>query len=260
MLTIKITKSSNSKNTKMNSLWTASAEKKHFWMQWRFYFLLKSLKKNKIKINKKLKIMDLGCGNGVLSDQIEEYFNVNIDRIDSSIDMLKQNKKVRGKLICYNISEKIDKLKNKYDMIFLFDVIEHVKNEKKFFYDALYHLRPNGIFIINVPSLQIFYSKYDRAVGHLRRYCKNDFFKLMNNKIVEIISIDYWGFFLIPILFLRKVLLFFFHENQNNKIVKHGWKTNKLLNFVMQRIMKIEINFFNNQIIGTSLMVFIKKL
>lgn len=256
---MKIIKNSNSKNTKMNLVWTESAEKNHFWMQWRFYFFVKILKKIKIKINKKLKIMDLGCGNGILSDQIEEHFNVNIDRVDSSIEMLKQNTKVRGKLICYNIGKKITKLKNKYDLIFLFDVIEHVKNEKKFFYDIIYHLKPGGILIINVPSLQIFYSKYDRAVGHLRRYYKKDFLKLTNNKTAQIISLNYWGFCLIPMLILRKILLFFFHTNQNNKIIKQGWKTNNLLNFFMKKIMKIEINFFNNQIIGTSLMVFIKK-
>jgi hypothetical protein len=60
-------------------------------------------------------------------------------------------------------------------------------------------------------------------------------------------------------LFLRKIFLFFFHANQNNKIVKHGWKTSKLLNYFMKKIMKIEINFFNKQIVGTSLMIFIKK-
>jgi 2-polyprenyl-3-methyl-5-hydroxy-6-metoxy-1,4-benzoquinol methylase len=256
---MKIIKKSNSKNTKMNSEWTESAEKNHFWMQWRFYFLVKILQKIKININKKLKIMDLGCGNGILSNQIEERFNVNVDRVDSSIDMLKKNEKVRGKLICYNIGQKISKFKNKYDLIFLFDVIEHVKNDKKFFYDIIYHLKPGGILIINVPSLQIFYSKYDKAVGHLRRYCKKDFDKLIDNKIAQIISVDYWGVFLIPMLFLRKIFLFFFHTNQNNKIVKQGWKASKLLNYFMKKIMKIEINFFNKQIVGTSLMIFIKK-
>ena len=53
---MKILKKSKSKNTKMDNKWLDSAGIKHFWMKWRYKFLLKQLKKNNISINKKLKI------------------------------------------------------------------------------------------------------------------------------------------------------------------------------------------------------------
>jgi hypothetical protein len=90
----------------MNKNWIASSSVENFWMSWRFKFLLSLLKKEKIIINNKKKIMDLGCGNGVLSNQIENYRNVKIDRVDSDINSLRDNQKVKGKLICYNIEEK----------------------------------------------------------------------------------------------------------------------------------------------------------
>ena len=119
---MKILKKSKSKNTKMDNMWLDSAGIKHFWMKWRYKFLLKQLKKNNISINKKLKIMDLGCGNGVLSNQLESQFNVKIDRIDANEETLLLNKKIKGKLICYNVNTRLKKVKNYYDIIFLFDV------------------------------------------------------------------------------------------------------------------------------------------
>ena len=50
--------------------------------------------------------MDLGCGNGILSNQLEDKFSVKIDRVDSNLNTLKLNKKVKGRLICYDISKK----------------------------------------------------------------------------------------------------------------------------------------------------------
>ena len=68
------------------------------------------------------------------------------------------------------------------NIIFLFDLIEHVKNDKKFISDTLFHLKKDGYLLINVPSLEFFFSKYDVAVGHLRRYDKKKLFSMLDVK------------------------------------------------------------------------------
>ena len=79
---MKILKKSKSKNTKMDNMWLDSAGIKIFgWVGFSFGKTIK--KKIFISINKKLKIMDLGCGNGILSNQLESKFNIKIDRIDT---------------------------------------------------------------------------------------------------------------------------------------------------------------------------------
>ena len=71
------------------------------------------IKSKKIKLNKKSKVMDLGCGNGILSNQLESKMKIKIDRVDSNFETLKLNKNVNGRLICYNISEKNKKYNRK---------------------------------------------------------------------------------------------------------------------------------------------------
>ena len=95
----------------MNENWLKSAGLNHFWMIWRFKFLLKQLSKIKIKFKKKYKIMDLGCGNGILSNQIEKNNLLKIDRVDSNYETLKLNKDAKGKI--FNLgSGKGIKIKN----------------------------------------------------------------------------------------------------------------------------------------------------
>lgn len=256
---MRILKLSSTKNTRMNKNWIASSSIENFWMSWRFKFLLSILKKAKIIINNKKKIMDLGCGNGVLSNQIENYRNVKIDRVDSDINSLRDNQKVKGKLICYNIEEKNKKIKSYYNIIFLFDVIEHIKNDKKFILNTLFHIKKNGYLIVNVPSLEFFFSKYDTAVGHLRRYDKKKLFSILDIKNTKIIAMNYWGFCLIPVLALRKILLKFYIKKDFNTIVNIGWKTNSFTNIILKILMYIELKIMKYPLIGSSLMMVVQK-
>ena len=204
---MKIYNQSKSLKTKMNKNWLNSAAENHFWMLWRYNFLISKIFGNEIKLQKKMKIMDLGCGNGILSEQIEKNYNVKIDRVDANFETLKLNRYIKGRTICYNIKERNKKLKNFYDVIFLFDVLEHVKKDKEFLSNVLFHLKKNGHLIINVPSINILYSKYDHAVGHIKRYNKIDFIKIKKELNFKIIKLEYWGLFLLPFLFLRKLIM-----------------------------------------------------
>ena len=56
-----------------------------------------------------------------------------------------------------------------------FDVLEHIKQDSQEIKLASKKLNENGYLIFSVPAFQIFYSDFDKMVGHFKRYHKNDF-------------------------------------------------------------------------------------
>lgn len=162
----------------------------------------------------------MGCGHGLLQSQIEEAYGREVTGFDLNEYALKQNVSRRSKVYCYDISQKDATLHEKFDAIFLFDVLEHITDEGKFLEALLFHLKPGGKLIVNVPAGQWGYSNYDKAVGHVRRYSIRTLRETAQRNHLEITSWTYWGLPLVPTLLLRKLWLMGWQDQ--GKIVSVG--------------------------------------
>ena len=105
------------------------------------------------KINSKnnLKILDIGCGDGVLNN----FFNLQKNKlfsIDCSSKLLKLNNS-KNKILCDFEFEKIPFLKNEIDYIFSFSVLQDIFNYKKVLLECKKILKENGIFILSFIKL-----------------------------------------------------------------------------------------------------------
>jgi len=61
----------------------------------------------------------------------------------------------------------------KFDTIIYIDVIEHIENDTEELKKAANFLKPNGHIIILVPAHNYLFSKFDKSIGHYRRYNKD---------------------------------------------------------------------------------------
>ena len=95
--------------------------------------------------------------------------------------------------------------KNFYDTILYFDVIEHIKKDANEINNALFSLKKNGHLIIIVPAFNMLYSKFDKDIGHYRRYNKNDFLKFQN-KNFTIVKLHYYDSIGFILSFLSKAI------------------------------------------------------
>lgn len=59
-----------------------------------------------------------------------------------------------------------------FDAIIYIDVLEHIKHDDQELIKASKHLRPGGRLIILVPAHNFLFTKFDKAIGHFRRYNK----------------------------------------------------------------------------------------
>jgi hypothetical protein len=104
----------------------------------------------------------------------------------------KKNIKIFPKILNKNI-------KNKYNTIIYLDVLEHINNDRAEITKAYKALKKNGNLIISVPAFQHLFSKFDLDVGHVKRYCKKDFYIIAKKLKVKIILMKYYdsiGYFL----------------------------------------------------------------
>ncbi len=234
----------------MSDVWFDIATPEHFWIKRRDEVFRALWKKTKADI----RIAEIGCGHGIVLKAIEKNFGVQADGYDLNEMALKQADPTCGRLFYYNIHDRKDSLKQTYDIIFLFDVIEHIEDDKGFIESVLFHLKPGGNLIINVPAFQSLYSDYDRVVGHQRRYDIEMLRKLCVATGLSVETWSYWGLMYIPILLVRRMMLVGVPDSE---VIRRGFApqsslTNKLLLYLGR------MELLPNHLAGNSVMAILK--
>jgi SAM-dependent methyltransferase len=209
---------SESEPVSMGDEWFEIASTEHFWIRRRFDVLRKLTPAFNWA---QLKLAEIGSGTGLLQRQFEDYFGAEIDGFDLNQTALQNAVTRKSRCICYNIHARLDQLRAAYDTIVLFDVIEHIEDDRRFLESALFHLKDSGALIVNVPASKSLFSAYDRAAGHVRRYEVQDTNALMKACGLTITAWTYWGWPLLPLLAVRKRWLKKFTNEE--KILQQGF-------------------------------------
>src|ERR1700686_3814089 len=142
-------------------------------------------------------------------------------------------------------------LRERFDLVLLFDVLEHIADEDRFPSALIFHLAPGGKLLVNVPAGQWAYSAYDEAAGHVRRYAIKNLRDAARRNNLEVTGWTSWGLPLVPTLIIRKVWLLGNHDH--DKILSAGFdsRTNTV-NYLMGILSKCEL--IPQTFLGTSLM------
>ena len=99
-----------------------------------------------------LDILDVGCGGGLISESLANLgANVTaIDFVENNIKIAKkhsQKNKLKINYICSDIENY--NFSKKYDLIVLFEILEHLENWQRFIYKIKKNLKKNGKMIIS---------------------------------------------------------------------------------------------------------------
>ncbi len=239
---------SNPERVNMGDHYFEMATPEHFWIRRRFNVFKKLFDTTLLK---KLSVGEIGCGSGVLLRQLEDTFSVIADGFDLNEFALKNAISKKSKLYCYNISDKNPAFKEKYDLILLFDVLEHIHNHNTFIENVLFHIKKGGTLVVNVPASQKLFSKYDIAAGHVKRYEPKDLMDIEKKHNLSTKNWSYWGLPLLPLAIFRKILLN--KKSNNDEVLQFGFgKRNNVVNTALTFFSNIEV--IPQQVFGTSIM------
>lgn len=187
----------------MGDWWFDIATEKHFWIRRRFDVMTR-LGDTVLRSSKS--VAEIGCGHGLLQKEVEDGYRIPVTGFDLNEFALQKNVSRMSPLYCYNIHQRNPEFDARFDLLFLFDVLEHIEGESDFLQAVRFHLTDFGSLLVNVPAHQFLYSDYDRAAGHIRRYEAKRLADLAEKNGFKIRAMTYWGLPLVPLLLARKVL------------------------------------------------------
>ncbi|MCM8781905.1 MAG: class I SAM-dependent methyltransferase [Candidatus Omnitrophica bacterium] len=165
---------------------------KYKYSNYSFYSVFSEIRKNhyirvlnrinsKIDFNEK-RLLDLGCGNGILLE-IAKSLGFEVVGVDLSEEAIKMCKSDIDKIYCCDLNH-IDTLNlGKFDVITLFDVLDHVKNPNRIVELVYAHLKIGGLCYIEVNNINSFYAKLMRHHNpHLQPYEHQSYFSVKTLK------------------------------------------------------------------------------
>lgn len=218
----------------------AKFEKEYWWHRGRLD-LLDELVKTYTK-GKKLKILEIGCGTGEVTEYLKKYGEVTgLDFSDDAIKFCK-DRKLKNIYKRDIVTTDIKKFKEKFgsfDLIITLDVMEHIREDVLVFSKIREILTKNGIYIATVPAYKFLWSEHDESLHHVRRYHSLELIKKLERTKFKVIKKSYFVSTMFPIIAFFRLWNSLFTRNENPQT--SYMELPKFFNDAIYKILKMEV-------------------
>jgi ubiquinone/menaquinone biosynthesis C-methylase UbiE len=222
------------------------AEENHFWFQVRRRWIFDEISKF---IPPPATLLEVGCGTGNVCSFLatKGYVATGCEFYQEAITI-----SWPGFTIIQGDAQKLSFKDNYFDIVGLFDVIEHFHDDLAILKETSRVLKKNGILVMTVPARKELWSCFDERACHKRRYTRGMLRKLLMEGDLIPLSIHYMFMALyLPMKFMR----------QKSDAHQDQFKINKTLNNVFRTIFNGEriVSKVIPLPIGTSLLAVARK-
>lgn len=193
-------------------------------------------------LRENLGILDVGCGDAFVAYNV---FRGWPNKFIHGYDVYLTEEKIKQFSMQYPdvsfLNRPEDLQKNIYDVVFLLDVLEHVKDDQDTLSQVVSdYLKPEGLVLIIVPAFQPLFSKHDEFLKHYRRYSRYAINNLIEMVGLKKISDGYlFSSLLIPRMIdccLEKIM-----PGKNKNIVGIGsWTRGPFLTNIIKMFLDID--------------------
>ena len=98
--------------------------------------------------------------------------------------------------------------RNKFDFVGVYDIIEHIKDDRKTLRNIYEALKPGGLVNITVPACKFLWSAFDE-LQHERRYSRRELVKKVEEAGFRVRRVSFLMFLLFPVVYLvRKTQIY----------------------------------------------------
>lgn len=187
-------------------------QERHFWYVGRHRFVLYAVARQLLRsrtphIPRRIADLGGGCGGWLAYLLARWKFPIReLALADSSLTALEFARQCLPLNVRrYQIDLLALEWQNRWDLIFLLDVLEHIPDQRKALREIHAALSPGGLLFLTAPALQVFWTWNDAACGHVRRYSRRDLKRLAAACGYRCLEARYFLFFLSPLLFASRL-------------------------------------------------------
>jgi SAM-dependent methyltransferase len=205
------------------------AEDGHFWFQARNHIIATLVKQLDTEYQSGYRFLEIGCGNGNVLRELEHVCsNGNVMGMDLFAEGLRfARQRVTAPLVQADIFAL--PFKTKFEMIGLFDVLEHLQDDTHILSHLHTLLPAGGAVLITVPAYMSLWSYADRLANHKRRYTKRTLSDKLSENGFQVSYITYFMMSILPMVwFRRKIANYMIAHSDNPNTVEHKLFQNEL--------------------------------
>lgn len=145
----------------------------------------------RLRATRPLSLLDFGAGYGGMRSTLALRGTVSAYEPDAQA---RASVEARGYAAVYDSIDAA--FQHCFDGIALFDVLEHLEDDRAFLQSARNALVERGSLLITVPALPFLWSAHDVEHHHFRRYTRRSLKSVLEKSGYEVEWISYWNMFL----------------------------------------------------------------
>jgi len=146
-----------------------------------------------------LRVLDVGCGAGGFIESLATLAD-EVHAVDVEPAILGRASERSLTSCTRGAAEALPYRDGSFDVVCLFDVIEHVDDDRAALREAFRVVRPGGLVVASVPAYPWLYANNDRVAGHRRRYTRGSLRLLAARSRLRIERLTHTNVVLLPLI------------------------------------------------------------
>lgn len=190
-----------------------------------------------MRLTQPAKILEVGCGPGGNLKMLNEFgFVKAFEMSEDAISMAKKQTYNFFDIKLGSCPNNIPFERELFDLICMFDVLEHIEEDGETLLALKKLLKENGKIIITVPAYQWLYGAHDKLLHHKRRYSFNELRSKIENSGYKIEKLSYFNSILFPIALAVRM----YEKIHSSSRPSGGSTPNSLVNHLLCNLFKSE--------------------
>jgi SAM-dependent methyltransferase len=214
----------------------------HYWNHARNRIILKLLKKHRLNA---CKIIEIGCGRGVVLDFLRK------NRVNClGVELADPEPISETRDYIFTKTDAFEmpaELRQSFEVVLLFDVIEHLENPSEFLHEIKRKYSNAKHLVITVPARQELWTNYDAFNGHYKRYNLSDL-KDLSTPGFSLLGSCYFNHLLYPVFWIYARFI-----KKRGTEIKAPAGIFVHIHRIMSILLQIDFSLFPSRFYGTSI-------